>query len=280
MNQNQTQSDQPFIPRGGYSMLTTYQKCQRAFWFRYVKRWIPTETNQKQAWGRVLHAVTGAITVDPEQDLYNLYDSTVVLEGLTDTDLINRGFKLFQKWFEEIHPEDRNSSAVLIDQMLGVDVDGFEFLIKPDRVLFDRITNKHILFEIKTTGYSLDAVAGNLTQTDQVTGYLWGWNRKFNTDLHEVIPEIFYSRGGVHRIERRAPIYRSTSDLLWFEEYLRYWCNEISYKLKSDAPEESYPRCFSCTEGSNFKCDYQEICRITHEASGMPLGYKLKEEFK
>lgn len=248
-------------------------------WFRYIRRWVPISVNQKAAWGRVLHATSCDLyNKTLPQDLAFIYDNYCKEEGLQDVDLINRGYKLLEIWVKDVLPNDNGLRPILMDRLAGVKVNGWEYLFRPDRVLYSPILNRYILHEVKSTGYSLNVVAGNLKKTHQVTGYIWGFNRKFQgADVCEVQPEIWYTRQGVYQVRRTAPIYRSPQELVRFGSDLRYWIDELLRKYE-DPSEHVFPRSFHCTEGSNFRCDYDVICGQKHEGCAVPVGFKVKED--
>lgn len=273
--------------RGGYSLFSTYHRCQRQFYFRYIRRWIPITTNQKAAWGRVIHATSmdcydAGLPQDPQDGDYwesrsTIYNQHVIGEGLIEADLINRGYKLLELWCKDIQPCDKGLRPILMDRLVGVNVDGWEFLFRPDRVLYDPKFNRYILHEVKSTMFSLDVVASNLQRTYQTTGYLWGFNQKFHANVCDVQPEIWYTRGNVYKIRRTPSIYRSPQELNRFGSDLRYWIKELNKKYE-DPYEYNFPRCFQCTEGSNFKCDYKPICSQDHDGRAVPVGYEVKED--
>lgn len=285
---NNSPSHNP-TPRGGYTLFSTYHRCHRQFYFRYIRRWIPAKPNQKAAWGRVLHATTvdfydRELPQDPASADYwearaSIYDRHVAEEGLTEIEFINRGYTLLEKWQKEILPMDSRLEPILMDKLAGIMINGWEYLFRPDRAFYDPTFNRYVLHEVKTTMYSLNTVAGNLKKTHQTTGYIWGFNRKFYTNVCDVQPEIWYTRGKVYQIERTAPIYRSPHQLNQFSSDLHYWTDELMRKYE-DPYEHNFPRCFQCTEGSNFKCDYDEICGAVNidKAEAPPYGYKMKED--
>lgn len=266
--------------QGGYTFFSTYQTCQRQFYFRYIMRWESVVKNQKMAWGSTIHSMLSQLTLNPNVNLVDLYDEVSKEEGLTDTDMINRGWKLINMWIEDFLPSDQCYRPALMDELIGIDVEGFNFLIKPDRVLYDTQSNEVRIIETKTTMYSIKVVLANVQLTDQVTAYIWGWNKRFHEKVKVVIPEILYSRGRVYEVKRGNPIYRTKAQLWRFEETLKSLIREITYKMQTDNPtdERWYPKKLSCTEGSNFKCDYVDICgNAFTNPDRVPPGFKRRE---
>jgi hypothetical protein len=268
--------------QGGYTYITTYQTCRRMFYFRYILRWESVEKNEKMIWGSILHAMTGLLTYNRlalhrETDLRKEYDALIKSEGLTNTQLINAGWSLLTEWKETYLPMDDDCEVCLIDELVGFDIDGFLFYIKPDRVLFNRRTQMVKMFELKTTGYSLPVVMGKVRETDQSTAYIWGWNQRFpQTLVKYLIPEVLYAKGNVIRISRGDPIYRNQTELIRFENDLRLWISEITQRVNNPDPRYFQKR-WTCMEGSAFKCEYASICPQVHDPGDIPPGFRLRE---
>ena len=266
--------------QGGYTYLTTYQTCRRMFYFRYVLRWESIEINEKMIWGSVLHAMTGLMTyhyLTPHAKAINLekeYEAVVKSEGLTDVTLINQGWSLLSEWQDVYLPMDQGCEICFIDELIGFNVEGFLFYIKPDRVLYDRKRRLVKMFELKTTGYSLPVVMGKVRETDQATAYIWGWNKRFpQTPVKSLTPEVFYAKGNVIKIARGAPVFRNKIELARFENDLTLWIHEI--RQRTDNPDPRYfQKRWTCMEGSAFKCEYAPICSQVHRTGHVPPGYK------
>ena len=282
---------QEYKYQGGYTFFDTYQTCQRAFWYRYVLRWEPEDKNAKMLWGNVIHRMRSLLAVPHEpESRSDMYDKVIKEEGLTiDADLVNRGWKLLSLWIDTYLEEDtKNWRPVFFDELLGIDIDGFNFLVKPDRVDYHPVKKEYRIIEIKATGYSAGVVLKDLSISDQVTAYIWGWNRKFpDRKINVVTPEVFYSRGQVYEVKRGSPIYRTDAQLGRFERDLKYWIGEIRYKLEAIRAGQKnidtsayFPRRFSCMSGSKFTCAYQTICSLTGimDSQNPPLTFKIREK--
>jgi hypothetical protein len=266
------------MKQGGYTFFSTYQICQRQFYFKYVLRWELDAKNDKMKWGNVLHEALCQLTrAGTGADVVQIYDTLCKEEDLHDVDLINRGMELLHIWIDEYLPIDLKKTWVTLDELMGVQIDDFLFLAKPDRVLFNREQGKVEIFEVKTTQYSVAVIMENLQRTDQTTAYIWAWNKLFpDKKVNSAIPEVLYSRGSVNRVERGTPIYRSDYDLHRFENVIKALIYEIKYKAEQKDPELFHHK-VSCTEGSNFGCPYVDICRHKHTRTEPPIGFHLRE---
>lgn len=275
--------------QGGYSFFNTYHTCQRQFWFKYVLKWETEEKSEKMIWGNVIHRMRSLFaqeSFDPSEEWSPLFDKVVKEEGLSDADLINRAYQLLQMWIDLYWKEDQEWKGAYFDELMGIDIDGFLFLIKPDRVDYHSVRDEYRIIEVKTTQYSAGVILSNLQLTHQSTAYIWGWNQKFpERRISTVIPEVFYSRGKVYDVKRGTPVYRNAQQLNRFEQNLRFWIGEICYKLQSNEkyPDKSgalFPRKFGCTEGSNFKCPYESICsstNIVHNPEDPPMTFQVRK---
>lgn len=266
--------------QGGYTYLTTYQTCRRMFYFKYILRWESIEKNEKMIWGTVLHTMTGLMTYHylvpgvKAIEMEKVYDEVIEKKGLTDTYLINAGWDLLTEWRENYLPQDKGYEVCFIDELIGFNVDGFLFYIKPDRVLYNRRTRQVKIFELKTTGYSLPIVMGKVRETDQSTAYIWGWNQRFpQTPAKSIIPEVMYANGKVRKTRRGDPVYRNKIELTRFENDLRMWVYEIKRRVANPDPRY-FQRRWTCMEGSAFKCEYEPICSSVHKSGDIPPGYQ------
>jgi hypothetical protein len=162
---------------------------------------------------------------------------------------------------------------------------GFLFLVKPDRIAYDKQRGFVTIFEVKTTGWSITNVVENVYYSDQATAYLYVWNKLHPDRLAEcVVPDVLYNRGKVYDCQRGRDVYRRKTDFVQYERGLVGLITEVTQKTNAVLnegypPDQVFPRRGDCDGDGAYKCEFRSICRTNLEGPP-PFGFEVKEERK
>jgi hypothetical protein len=273
----------------GFWFHTTYQQCNRKFYFEKILRFTPDHVHPALSFGRAVHAALNVFhagkTLDDAQAAF-----TRDLEGRKDSYAdnttyiadLNRGPLLLAEYAATWKDDSSRYKVISQEEEMSVSVHDFSFVVKPDRVSFDTKRHMCVIFEVKTTSFSLSKAYENAYNADQATAYLFGWNRTHPTQPCEIcVPDILYNRKSVFRCERPGEIYRTRIDFEQYELGLYGLMAEIAQKTAalSEFPAiQLFPRRGDCDGDGAYSCAYRPICRQFVDPNNPPIGFHLKEK--
>jgi len=276
----------------GFWMYTTYQQCPRKFWFSKILCWEPEKQAPALSFGSAIHSGvqefwTGAdkddvvakfvLELTSYQSRYA--DATKYLEDM------NRGQDLIKEYYD-VRIKERDQYEVLFqEEKLIVNLQGYNFVFKPDRIVRNKNTNQVEIHEVKTTGYSLAQAHQKVVNSDQSTAYLYAWNKVFpNQPCETLRTDILYQRKSSIQIGwGGAPIYRKPYDLDEWAEGMVGIISDITQKVEAlKSGKYSYkmlfPRRGDCDGDGFYNCEFKDICRDFLDLQNPPFGYQVKEQ--
>jgi hypothetical protein len=273
---------------GGYTFFSTYFFCQRKFYFSYILRYEPEGKNQKMALGQVIHATIKDFLKNSSLML-DVYDKHVIAEQLTDPNLINTGYRMIEAWLYRYGNSDRfKYTSVILDEVIEIPIEidrtgeKFIYVWKPDRVMYDTIADRNIIFETKTTTYNAKRVLEGFMRSGQATAYIWAYGkwmqqRGMLQKLVWVVPEVICGLKTKVNILRETEIMKTRKDLQRFEQALKHVITTINIYQST---ESLYIPNIDCDSKSFCTCDFYPICHIQGlEPGHPPCRFKTKEEW-
>lgn len=273
----------------GFWHYVTYQQCPRKYWFNYILRFRPDKKASPLSYGSAIHLAVS--TFHETQSSIKAQDAFI--KYLTDCESsyekqekyvedLNRGPTMIVEYCKTWEKDFERYEVVCQEKEMSVDIGGFTFVFKPDRVSRDRQINIFIVFEVKTTGFSVGKAFENVFNSDQATAYIYAWNKTHpNEKCETCIPDILYNKKGVYRCERPGDVYRTKVDLNDFELGMFGLIQEVSQKtsaLDEYPPIQLFPRRGDCDGDGFYKCQFRSICRTFIEPDNPPYGFHMEKE--
>lgn len=271
----------PSTDRGtsrGYHTVTTYHDCPRKYFLRYVSNIVPRDEKTPQLLGKALHEAIRVYldTKDPTISramMKSILDSGRWFEPIDEKIAKERAETSFAIWLEK-YSSEAVLPWILEEQLEAKLPDGMGILTgRPDRW---RIVDSRevIILDTKVTGYSVDAVADEITTGDQATCYMHLVRQNLSkylpdVDPSEVIirfqPDIIYTKPKVPTLHRDYEvIWNEDREISFLYSIMRTW-DEIRRSMELlDSHEYPEHYCFprhphSCTRYG--MCEYNTICR-------------------
>jgi len=273
----------------------TYRDCGRKFFLKYVLGYRPTRTAKALIFGGVMHEAIAAYYLSMQRDI----EATIEFflreladreeEFLKEEDLITSrtlGPAYLKSWHTTWGEYDeRIYDVVEVEEpyeiKLGPNED-YIFTVRLDRVMREKATKRYVVFDTKTTGWSLDGTFKSVNAMDQMTSYIWAINKVHpEWNVTDAIPDIIYGRAS--KVEGRAPsvkcerpgeIYRDSYSQAQFEIGIFGTILEVSQKVDNldEYPGEMlFPRNGSTC--AKFGCEYLDICRTKVDPNRVPVTF-------
>ncbi len=222
----------------GGSFIETFNENKWSFYLRYVRGIEAIAPKPKALRGSAIHAAIESVyaardeTMDALQQLSYVYE-TLLREWLKDVDSdivearIEEGLIMLQDWASEIYLKDLDQYDIV-----GTEVafsipllNGFPYVGTIDRPIRSRLTGNIELRDTKSTAFKIDTAIRNITQGDQMTGYLWAAKRVYpNDNVTHAVGEILYAYKNKinwsHKAVMTEPITRGVFELQRYEDKL------------------------------------------------------------
>jgi hypothetical protein len=276
----------------GWHFLNSYQSCPRKFYFRYLRGFTPEHTAPVLTFGGAFHDGKATFyrtgsrkkAIQAAQDYIEEAAPEYEDSYLPEIEYI-RVENLMEAWISRCGRDDLRYYKILAveEEMEAALYNGFRLTGRADAVLQSKSTGDRFLLETKTTGYSIEVTYRGLTNSDQISCYLWLLKKTHpNWKVDTCLPDIAYSRQSRVEVLREALITRSPQRLQEFEDQTVGLLTEISQKVQSIG---SYPLLMLfprnaapgwCTS-FNRACEYMEICDQDCPVGEVPEGFKIDD---
>jgi hypothetical protein len=195
---------------------------------------------------------------------------------------------MLASWISEYgHDDMRFLSIIDVERAVKVPFPSrpsWYFTMRLDMIAEDRFGNI-LIYETKTSSWSVKSTLINIQYGDQVTGYWWGAEKHYKRKVTAVVPDItFYSENtdNTERIKnfRSDFVYREPQDIKFFSHSMVQKASEIAQKMKavySGHDPSIFSRNGYYCNAYNRPCEYAEICRMNLTAkTKVPSGFKRK----
>jgi hypothetical protein len=162
---------------------------------------------------------------------------------------------------------------------------GWYFTMRLDMIAEDKYENV-LIFETKTSSWSIKSTLINIQYGDQVTGYWWGAERKYKRRITAVVPDITFlssdAREASTGVKNRRGnfVYREPEDIAYFSRSMSQKATEITQKMHavySGHDPAIFSRNSYYCNAYNRPCEFAEICRQALDAkTKVPAGFRRR----
>ena len=281
----------------GFHVYSRYRECPRAFFLRYVMGFQPTHPGKALIFGGVMHEAVeayyqsgGKLSVSLDTFQAHLQSRREEYAKAEDYDEdLAIGPMFLREWDATWGSYDKSAYDLVevetqYNLKLGPNGE-FDFTVRPDRVMREKVTKRYVVFDTKTTRWSVQGTFTSVKAQDQMTSYVWAMHTAHpEWTLSTAVPDVIYSRGSKVTAERPGEMYFDAYALHQFEMGMYGSILEISSKVAAldEVPHEvSFPR--NGSQCAKFGCDYADVCRVRTDETRIPLGFRRdpwKEEKK
>jgi len=201
---------------------------------------------------------------------------------------LDRTPAMLASWINEWGKSDlRNLNIIAVEKAFKIPFPGrpsWNFTMRVDMLAEDHFGNI-LIFETKTSSWSIKSTLIALEDGDQATAYIWGVQRSYPKRIVAVVPDItFYSSNTKDPSKivnyRGNFIYREPEDIEFFSRSMSQTANEIAQKMSavSHGHDPSiFPRNSFYCNAYNRKCEFAEICRLNLNAkTKVPNGFRRR----
>ena len=202
---------------------------------------------------------------------------------------LENGQTMLQAWSFDLGPTYKDLwKPVLIEEpfAFGIGPSGqFTFTVRPDSVCQNQETGRYAVFDMKTTGWSIDKTISQAASEDQLTSYIWAM-RKARPDwnVREGYIDVIFARKnrgglGVPVCQISDPIYRTDLDLAIFEMNIVGIIAEVSQKVLAYHDGMPWPLLFprNGRVAGLFEDPYKDIARLDIRPGEVPPGFVRDE---
>lgn len=157
----------------------------------------------------------------------------------------------------------------------------FKFTVRPDTVCRNRQNGTFAVFDMKTTGWSIDKTIEQAQSEDQITSYLWAMRKAHpEWNIRDGFIDVIFCRSGktgpgVPQCQMSEPIYRTDLDLTIFELNIVGLIAEISQKVVAYKQGVPWPLLFprNGRAAGLFGDDYKALSRLDVRPGECPPGF-------
>jgi hypothetical protein len=195
---------------------------------------------------------------------------------------------MLASWIEEHGKDDLKFLDILdVEKAIKIPFPGkpdWHFTMRVDMIAKDRFDNL-LIYETKTSSWSVKSTLITLQYGDQCTAYIWGAEKHYKRKVTAVVPDItFFSKDAkeVKSIKnyRSDFIYREPEDIRFFHRSMLQKASEITQKMRAVYSGQD-PSIFSRNSyycaAFNRPCEFAEICRMNLTAkSKVPTGFRKR----
>lgn len=275
----------------GHHFIQSYNQDKWGFYLQYVRGLRPIYTKPPLLFGRAVHDAKEAFYLY-EADPDAMITTFMAVMKHLQKDYENRtdwqkdmtdGQRMLDVWYKTWTDEDWNTYRVreVEGSHTFALASGLEVSVRWD-LLMERIDDgKLVLFDTKTTRYSVPKMYDAVAMQDQATMYLLGLSRVYPAEKHKIIglvPDIMYARQSVVRAERPGVVMRSPRELLEYEQELIGLHMEMTQKLEAleagfSLPHLLFPR--NGKDNAYFGGDWPNVYRaeLPSDPYEAPPGY-------
>jgi RecB family exonuclease len=266
------------------SAMKEFQKCPRAYFFRYILCFIPKDEKIWFAWGRSIHKFYEAAEVNLQK--YNNIDiaGALAIQSATnewgdakDPPPENKKFAhynkqnlgkvlkiLFNEWKKE-----KNGGIIQVvhsEMPFAVQLDnGVWSSGRIDQII--KWSGREMIRDFKTTTKKWAWYRRELFPSDQFTRYVYAYRKLSGKPIVSVAADVIICNSEGVKNERDNFNF-TNEELSRWEESMLYWDNVIKQCRETD----HYPM---VERSCNF-CDYRDVCTTRGESSQL---YMLKTNF-
>ena len=201
---------------------------------------------------------------------------------------LDRTPSMLSSWIHEWGFSDLKClNIIAVEQAIKVPFPGhpgWYFTMRLDMLAEDKYDNL-LIFETKTSSWSIKSTLINIQYGDQVTGYWWGTERKYKRKVTAVIPDITFlssSAKDSQKITNRRGdfVYREREDIDFFARSMSQKASEITQKMKAvyscHDPAIFSRNSYYCN-AYNRPCEFADICRSElNSKSKVPTGFRKR----
>jgi len=201
---------------------------------------------------------------------------------------LSRAPAMLESWINEFGKDDLKYLKIIdVEKMIKIPFPGkpkWNFTMRLDLIAEDRFDN-FLVFETKTSSWSIKSTLINIECGDQATAYLWGATKHYRRKVTAVVPDItFFSKNAadVRAIKnyRGELFYREPEDFAFFSRSMVQVASEISQKMhavQKGADPAIFARNPYFCPAFNRKCEYADICRMNLTGkSKVPAGFRKR----
>ena len=200
---------------------------------------------------------------------------------------LERAPAMLASWIAEFGASDLKTLNIIdVERSIRIPFPGkpsWHFTARIDMIAEDRFENL-LVFETKSTSWSLYNTLQAVALGDQVTAYMWGASRHYKRRVTAVVPDITCWAKNSQRPEgiknsRGDFVYRDDSDFEFFSHSTLQQASEISQKMRhvyAGGDPAVFPRNpYYCTAYGR-ACEFAEICRTNLTAKSRPAGFRKR----
>jgi len=259
----------------GYHYYSLYRDCPRKWYLKYILGLEPYTTGKALIFGGAIHSAKEAY-------YKNGFDIDIMLNTF-HTELDNRapeyekpvdyetdkksGPLMLDAWVSAYRDWDmKNLKILMVEDELQVPMgpEGKEvmFSVKPDLVA--KRGDEVVIYDTKTSRWSLDKAIQNARLDDQLTSYVWAWNKTHPDGpfAKTAVIDAMYQKGKVTKAERSEDIIIPSFHQKQFEDGMWGTITEITQKVLG---LQYYPWTYLFPRHGRicgiFGCPYEVICR-------------------
>ena len=279
----------------GYHFYNLYQCCPRKFYLRMgPPRLEPMFTATPLLMGSAFHAGK-ALFYRTEKEKLAL---SLIRDEIKDrkTEFENRDEYLFTldrtpamlaSWIAEYGKDDLKFLRIIdVEKAIRIPFPGkpnWHMTMRLDMIAEDRFDNL-LIYETKSTSWSMVSTALNVQLGDQATTYIGGAEHHYKRKVTAVVPDItFFSKNAKQasaiKNYRGEFVYREPEHVKFFFRSMAQTASEVTQKMKavySGHDPAIFPRnSFYCVAYGR-PCEFAEICRLNITAKSKPVGFRKR----
>jgi len=273
------------VSDSGFHFMQDYIKCQQYFYWRYVKQLQPVHKPSPLIYGGAIHAGLEAWYKGMQENEHIELRLKHMLESFKATMQEDEAEYAEHEWYEKDH--DRGL-LVLQAYAEHYPKEPFKVLAVEEPVDIELPTGDHftgtmdliveqegrvLIYDHKTTGWSMELAVRSLSTSDQATGYTMIHNY-----LHpdrQAVGLVFNMLRNVKSVIEfsRSLVVKSRADQERFNGDVTYTLSEIARKLSN--PEERWVRNTGNCFAYNRACPFLELCQGANFEGLIGVKYKV-----
>jgi hypothetical protein len=255
----------------GFHFISDYQRCNKYFYWRYVKKLVSKYPATALLFGRAIHETLAEWFKTMAVDIIPIFKTQMELikdefaeeawydEKMTDGLAMLESF-LFNvpRTWQPIAIEEPVETLIPVTGGSVKLTGRVDLVVKNDGMVY--------IVDHKTTGWGLASLCQSLSVSDQATCYLLLWNQSHSLDLQAngVIFNIMRKNKSVVECKQHL-VMKTTDDLRRFRGDASYLLSEIM--RKTTTPDQCFPMNTGSCFNFNKPCPYLDLCKgIPYEA--------------
>jgi len=203
--------------------------------------------------------------------------------------VLDRGPAMLASWIADFGRSDLKHLKIIgVEKAFKIPFPGahssWVYTGRIDMIAEDKYSNL-LIYETKTSSWSIKSTLINVINGDQVTGYIAGAQKLYKRPVTAVIPDITFLSSNAKTADkvlnqRGEFVYREQRDIDFFMRSMSQKASEISQKMKAVYSGHD-PAIFSRNDyycnAYNRPCEYANICREELSAkTKVPNGFIRK----